>query len=58
MTRIEVNSVKIVENSFSSVEYAEKMGYSSKECVCCQNLGHFCNGHNPLCPVSDNFMLG
>lgn len=58
MSKIEVNKVKFVENSFSSAEYAEKKGYSSRECVCCQQLGRWCNGHNPLCPASDNFMFG
>jgi hypothetical protein len=58
MPKIEEINVKFVENSFSIAEYAEKMGYSSHQCVSCQQLYRWCNGHNPLCPVSDNFMFG
>ena len=57
MQKIEVKKVKKVENSFSSAEYAEKMGYSSSECVCCQQIDRWCNGHNHLCPASDNFIF-
>ena len=58
MAKIEYNTIEFSEKLFSSAEYAEKKGYSSGECVCCQHLGRWCNGHNPLCPVSDNFMFG
>lgn len=47
----------MAENSFLSAEFAEKMGYSSYECVSCSQLGRWCYGHNSLCPASDNFVL-